>query len=331
MIYYDPRWSGQHGVGRFSAEIVQRLGTVSPLHVGVPKVSLLDPIATTLALRHLRSGVYFTPGFNAPLRSPIPHVFTVHDLIYLRFPAESTIVRRAYYRLVVKPATRHAYRVLTDSQHSRGEILEWSGLPPERVSVVGLGVAPIFCPEGEVHRPGYPYFLFVGRREAHKNLMRLLSAYARSRSRRAVKLVLSGEADRESYSAVQRFGLSESVLYAGPLSDAELAAYYRGALALAWPSLYEGFGLPIVEAMACATPVLTSCVTAMPETAGEGNALLVDPMDEDAIMAALDSLAEDAALREHLRSRGLLRAKKFCWDDVAAKVASILAEACDRG
>jgi glycosyltransferase involved in cell wall biosynthesis len=269
--------------------------------VGARRLSLLDPLATTWALQGLRSGVYFTPGFNPPLRAPIPSVFCIHDLIHLHFAAESTALRRAYYRLVVGPAAGRAARVLTVSAFSRREILEWTGLPGERVEVVGNGVSAAFRPDGPRHQPGFPYFLHVGRRAAHKNVERLVAAHAASRCSRDVRL-----------------------LFAGDLDDAQLAAHYRGAVALAFPSLYEGFGLPIVEAMACGTPVLTSTGTAIPETAGEGNALCVDPLSVDAIAAGLDRLAEDGTLRADLRQRGLARAKAFSWQQVAGKVAAAL-------
>ena len=304
MIHYDPRWSGPHGIGRFADEIIARLPDARPLRIAARRLSLMDPLATTLAVGGLHSGIYFSPGFNPPLRSPVPFVFCMHDMIHLRFAGTSSPARRAYYRLVVGPAARRAFRVLTVSQHARGEILDWTGLPPERVEVVGNGVAAAFRPEGPRHEPGYPYFLYVGRREAHKNVERLFAAHAASRCGREVRL-----------------------LFAEHLDDEQLAAHYRGAIALALPSLYEGFGIPIVEAMACGTPVLTSNATAIPETVGEGNALIVDPLSIDAIAAGLDRLAEDAALRAQLRQRGLMRAAAFSWETVAEKVGRVLKEA----
>jgi glycosyltransferase involved in cell wall biosynthesis len=308
MIHYDPRWSGPHGIGRFSDEVIARLPDAQPLRAGVRKLSLLDPLATTLAVMGLRAGVYFTPGFNPPLRCPVPFVFCIHDLIHLRFAGESSALRRAYYGLVVGPAAQRAARVLTVSEYSRREILEWTGLNSERVEVVGNGVSEVFRPEGPRHEPGYPYFLHVGRRGSHKNVDRLVAAHAASRCGRDVRL-----------------------LFTEDLDDAQLAAHYRGAVALVFPSLYEGFGIPVVEAMACGTPVLTSNVTALPETVGEGNALIVDPLSVDAIAAGLERLAEDAALRAQLRERGLLRAAAFSWSRVAEKVADALRRAETRG
>jgi glycosyltransferase involved in cell wall biosynthesis len=327
MIHYDPRWSGPHGIGRFADEVVARLPDTRPLAIGARRLSLLDPLATTRAVARLDSGVYFTPGFNPPLRAPVPFVFCIHDLIHLRFPAESTAVRRAYYRLVVAPAARRAASILTVSEFSRREILEWTGLPGERVVVVGNGVSAAFTPDGPRHAPGYPYFLYVGRREPHKNLPGLLAAFAASRSRADAKLLLTGDADSSTMDLAHRHGIAERISFAGTLDDSRLAAHYRGAIALAMPSFYEGFGLPMVEAMACGTPVLASNVTALPEIAGPGNALLVDPAREAAIREALDDLASDSVLRNDLGKRGLASAVQFSWASVGRQVAKQLAGA----
>ena len=324
MIHYDPRWAGAHGIGRFSQEVISRLEDAHPVEIGVRKLSLLDPLATTLAVRRLRSGAYFTPGFNPPLRCPVSFVFCIYDLIHLHFPAQSTPLRRAYYRLVVRPGARRAARVLTISEYSRDSILEWSGLPPERVEIAGCGVAKVFKPEGPRHDPGYPYFLFVGRRESHKNIARLLTGYAASHCRKDVRLLFTGPPDPVTEALVRGNGLDAQVVFSPVLSNAELAAFYRGAIALAFPSLYEGFGLPIAEAMACGTPVLTSVVTAIPETTGAGNALIVDPMRSESIADGLDRLATDPALCSTLRERGLLRAREFSWQQVANRVRDVL-------
>ena len=325
MIHYDPRWSGPHGIGRFADEVIARLPDARPLSFQVRRLTPLDPVATALAALRLRDGVYFTPGFNPPPRSHVPVVFCIHDLIHLRFPAESTPVRRAYYRLVVAPAAQRAARILTVSEFSRREILEWTGLPEERVVVVGNGISAAFTPDGPRHEPGYPYFLYVGRRAPHKNLPGLIAAFAAART--DARLIFTGLPDGATTDIARHWGVVERVIFAGELDDAQLAAYYRGAIALAMPSFYEGFGLPIVEAMACGTPVLASNVTAMVETAGEGNALLIDPLRADAIAEGLDRLAGDAALRAALREHGLARASRCSWNRVGRGVARAIAEA----
>lgn len=287
---------------------------------------MLDPLATALALRRLRSGVYFSPGFNGPIRAPIPFVFSIHDLIHLRFPEASSPVRRAYYRLIVLPASRRAFRVITGSEYSRGTILDWTGLPPERVVAVGYGVSGDFAPGGARYEPGYPYFLYVGRREPHKNIPRLVEGFAASRASAAIRLLFTGSPERRIEELAARHRVRGAIHFTGTLSDPDLAACYRGAVALAFPSLYEGFGLPIIEAMACGVPVLASNVTAIPEVAADA-ALLVDPTSTQAIAQALDRLADDSALRSTLGARGLARARRFSWDGVVGRIREVLERA----
>jgi glycosyltransferase involved in cell wall biosynthesis len=322
-IYYDTRWTGSHGIGRFAQELQARLRGIQPLRIIGAKLSLMDPLASSLALARCCHGCFLSPGFNAPLHSPIPFSFTIHDLIHLRVPGESSRVRRLYYATVVRPAAKRAARIFTVSEYSRREIIEWAGVDERRVVVVGNGVSEAFTP-GPVDRtslPERPYFLHVGRRASHKNVGRLLAAYAASRAGAHVDLVFTGHADESTLGAARRLGIPDSCLrFSGNVNDAALANLYRGATALVFPSLYEGFGIPIVEAMACGTPVITAKATATPEVAGEGNALLVDPEREDELAAAIVRVLEDQALRERLAARGLERAREFTWSNVAKRV-----------
>jgi glycosyltransferase involved in cell wall biosynthesis len=320
-IHFDNRWNGPHGIGRFSAELEARLPGVRPLRIPTAKLSPLDPLATTWAACRLRDGIYFSPGFNAPLRSRVPLVFTIHDLTHLYVPGESTAVRRAYYRLVVRPAALRAHRILTGSEFSRCELLEWTGLPPQRVVVVGHGVSAAFHPGDAGARD---YFLHVGRRGANKNIGRLVAAYAASKARSGLRLVFTGQADTQTTALAELHGVRDRVSFAGNVSDEELAGLYRGARALVFPSVREGFGLPIIEAMACGTPVITADATSTGEAAGPGNALLVDPLEVDAIAAAMDRIAEDEALARELAMRGRARAAEFTWDAVAGRTRGAL-------
>ncbi|HEY0825756.1 MAG TPA: glycosyltransferase family 1 protein [Ramlibacter sp.] len=324
LVYFDPRWSGNHGIGRFSAELQARLPGVVPLRIAGPKLSLYDPLASSLALAGLRQGCFLSPGFNPPLRSPIPFAFTIHDLVHLRVPAESSALRRLYYASIVRPATRRAWRVLTVSEHSRRDILEWAGLPPEAVHVVGNGVSPVFVPAAGGRAARAAYLLHVGRRAGHKNIGMLLRAFAASRSSRALRLVFTGEPDDATRAMAAEAGIAGRVDFAGPVDDPALLALYQRAVALVFPSLHEGFGLPIVEAMATGTPVVTSSATSMPEVAGAGNALLVDPHDCDALAAAIDRVVEDEPLWNELSARGLVRARAFSWEQVGARVCAAL-------
>jgi glycosyltransferase involved in cell wall biosynthesis len=326
VLLADYRWIGPHGIGRFASEIRQRLPALRPVPAFLPLLHPLEPVILTGVLCALRPLVYFSPGFNPPLWSPGSVVFTIHDLIHLHVPAEASRAKQAYYRLVVRPATHRAYRVLTVSQYTQREIVEWTGLPAERVVVVGNGVGPAFTPVGVHHTPGYPYLFYVGNRKPHKNLTRLLQGFAHSGLRRDIYLVLTGMPDAALSQQITALQLQDRVVYVGHLTEPELAAYYRGALALVCPSLYEGFGLSPLEAMACGTPVVTSSRTALPEVVGEA-AVLVDPYDVEAIAWGVHRVVDDEGLRQALSHQGLARAQRFTWEQTAARVWQILQEA----
>jgi glycosyltransferase involved in cell wall biosynthesis len=326
-IYFDERWIGAHGIGRFAAEMKARLPGVVPLRIAGAKLSPIDPLASSLAislaLAGKRQGCYFSPGFNPPLRSPIPFAFTIHDLIHLRAPGESSLLRRAYYASVVRPAVRRAGKVLTVSEYSRREIVEWAGVDAAHVVVAGNGVSAAFTPGPPSSAPGR-HFLHVGRRASHKNIERLLQAFQRCRAGPMHRLLFTGTADEPTLAIARGLGIAERIGFAGNVSDEQLAQLYRDAVALVFPSLYEGFGLPIVEAMACGTAVITADATSTGEIAGRDNALLVDPHDTDALAQAMDRVAEDAPLRERLAQRGALRAREFSWERVARRVQQVL-------
>ena len=329
-VLFDARWLGAHGIGRFAREISYRAGFSEFYQSARLPSSPMDPCLLSYDLRNRKSDLYYSPGYNAPLWSPLPFVFTIHDLNHLFVEENSSILKRLYYQKVMKPAARRAAYVLTVSEFSRQAILEWSGVDEDRVVNVGNGVSSEFSISGPAHDPGYEYLLFIGNRKAHKNLPRIIEAYAASRVCGEVHLLLSGGYDEATGRLVRHFGLEDLVHFAGHIVEADLPAYYRGARALLFVSLYEGFGLPIVEAMACGVPVLTSTVAAMPETAGDA-ALLVNPRNVDEIAAGMESIVLDEALRDTLISRGLRRAGRFSWDATAEKVRKALLAALEQG
>jgi glycosyltransferase involved in cell wall biosynthesis len=326
VLLADYRWIGPHGIGRFANELRKRLPALRPLSAFWPLLHPLEPVLLAGVLYALRPLVYFSPGFNPPVRSPGPFVFTIHDLIHLRVPAEASRAKQAYYRLVVRPAAHRAYRVLTVSQYTHHDIVEWTGLPEERVVVVGNGIGPAFTPGGGHHTPGYPYLLYVGNRKPHKNLARLLQGFAHSGLQHDICLVLTGMPDAALSQQMRALQLQNRVVYAGDLTEPELAAYYRGAVAVVCPSLYEGFGLSPLEAMACGTPVVTSNRTALPEVVEEA-AVLVDPYDVEAIAWGIHRVVDDQELRQALAHKGLARARQFTWEQTVSRVWQVLQEA----
>lgn len=328
---YDSRWPGPNGIGRFATEVVRRIPGLQPLAADLPLFHPLDPWRLAREIRRVAPAVFFSPGFNAPTATPgVPVVFTLHDLNYVHFSANTTALKRAYFATVVKPACRRAACVLTVSEFSRRQIIEWASIPAERVRNVSNGVADSFAPGGARHSPGFPYLLFVGSQAPHKNLHRLVAALARSKAAGEVKLLVTGRPAGDTARWLAAENLGSHVEFTGLIPDDALPAYYRGAVALTMPSLFEGFGLPVVEAMACGTAVLTSDATSLPEVAGEA-ALIVDPTDIAAIAEAIDRLVFDASLRESLGVRGIARARAFSWDATARTTAAVLDEATRGG
>ena len=225
----------------------------------------------------------------------------------------------------------HAHRavfVLTVSEYSKHEIASWAKVKEEKIINVGNGVGLPFASTGGKYEPGYPYLLYVGSRKPHKNLPRLLEAYSIASARRHLRLVLSGNPDRLTLGEIARLGLSGEVAFTDSSADGDLSDIYRGALAFVFPSLYEGFGLPPLEAMACGIPVLTSNICSLPEVVGDA-AVLVDPTNVEAIAEGIDRVVSDSTLRGALRQRGFARVARFSWEETARKTSGVLRMAVD--
>jgi glycosyltransferase involved in cell wall biosynthesis len=323
MIYADQRWIGNHGIGRFARNV---LGGIDyrPVPLDGHPASALDSYRLSRAIRKLKQDdVFYSPGYNAPLSCPASFVFTIHDLSHVYCPENSSALIQFYYATILKRACRQAAAILTVSEFTRAQIVAWSGVQPGKVLNVGCGVDPSYVPEGDRYGLSFPYLLCVSNRKRHKNEFRVVEAFARSGIAPAVKLVFSGSGAAGIAAHISEHGLTGNVHFAGTVEESRLPSLYRGATALLFPSLYEGFGLPIVEAMACGTPVITSNVTAMPEIAGDA-ASLVDPTSVVEIATAISRLMGDASLRAELRAKGLARAATFSWSKTVNAVRDVL-------
>ena len=245
--------------------------------------------------------------FRGPLRARVPFTVTLHDLALVRHPELFPRWHRWTGRAGIGPVARAADRVLAVSEFTKREAVELLGLGPERVTVVGNAVDPAFSP-GASEAPG-EYVLAVGTLEPRKNLSRVAEAAARA----GVELRVAG---------ARGWGGVETPGWLGEVDDDRLVELYRGARALVFPSLYEGFGIPVLEAMACGTPVVTSRGGATEEVAG-GAAVLVDPLDVESIAAGI---AEAGARRDELGALGLARAAEFTWAGVADRVEAVWKE-----
>lgn len=321
QILADHRWIGAHGIGRFASEVIGRC-KFGEIGLNGKPLGIKDPFRLTAYLRKIKPAHFFSPGFNAPLGRPCPFSLTIHDLIHLDISEELSASKRLYYKHVIMPAVKNADLVFTVSEFSRGRIVEWANVSDDRVICVGNGVAPTFSPDGDRYESDRPYVLYVGNQKPHKNLKRLLQAFAKSSLRESHDLLLTGSMYRELKGQVEELHMVRNVQAIGLVPENLLPEIYRGASAVVMPSYYEGFGLPVVESMASGTPVLCSNVTSLPEVGG--NAVrYFDPYDVDQIVAALDAVL-DVDEMSRLRVAGLDRAMLFDWRSVAAKVLSAI-------
>lgn len=293
------------------------------------------------AMRRGRVDLLHAPSYTAPFWAPAPVVVTVHDVSYARrpefFPYRRDAVRRAFYRRSAVGATL----VVTDSSFSASEIGQAYGIPADRVVVVPLGVDASFHagPQAACVPAGVtaPFVLHVGDLHERRNLPMLLEAVFAARTRTpalaGLSLALAG-VDRgvgqSLVDAAGQRGQPDAVRLLGSVDEARLRALYRGAFALAYPSLYEGFGLPLVEAMASGLPVLASQAASIPEVVG-GGGLLLDANRGDDWTDALVRLATDAALAADLRARGLARAATFTWARTAEMTLEVYRRAVRNG
>jgi glycosyltransferase involved in cell wall biosynthesis len=299
-----------------------------------PPYSVSEQIRIPTSLFRERADLVHEPHYVLPPAIRCRSVVTIHDCIHLRFPQYLPgRLAHLYARAAMWTAVRKADRVLTVSEASKRDILRYFDVPPEKVSVIYNAIDERFLGPPNLERMeqvrqrfqlDHPFVLYVGNIKPHKNIGRLIEAFGRARGEGpdGLKLVIIGD-EISKYpalrQAVHRHRLDKHVRFFGFQPLDTLAAFYRQARAFVFPSLYEGFGLPPLEAMACGTPVVTSNVSSLPEVAGEA-ALLVDPDDADAIAEGIRRAVADEVLRADLIARGLARARMFSW---ARSVAAI--------
>jgi glycosyltransferase involved in cell wall biosynthesis len=284
--------------------------------------ALLPPLAA-----RSRVGLMHSLASTAPLWGPFRRVVTVHDLIYAHFPEAHSGIRERGIRLLVPAAARRSARVIADSHSTRADLISLLGIPPERIDVVPLGLGSVErgqpLPERETRERfdlgSRSVLLSLSAKRPHKNLAALIAALALIAPERRPLLVLPGYAtwhERELRERADSAGVSADVRFLGWVSAAELEGLWAIARGFVFPSLYEGFGLPVLEAMARGVPVACSNASSLPEVAGDA-ALLFEPSDERAIAQALERLLGDPAEAERLRARGRQRAREFTWERTA--------------
>jgi glycosyltransferase involved in cell wall biosynthesis len=284
--------------------------------------------------------------FTAPPFAPCPVVATIHDLAFEHFP--QTFKRRSsmQLRLTVRHTARSASHIITLSEYSRRDIIETYGIAPERISVTPASAPASFAPVTEEKelarvRDLYgiegDYVLSVGAIQPRKNLSRLIAAYSSLRRTQAggklPQLVLVGKCAwlyDETLRTIKDLEVSNSVVLTGYVPEDHLPALYSGALFFVYPSYFEGFGLPPLEAMKCGAPVIVGNKTSLPEIVGDAG-VLVDPFDVNEIACAMERLMRDSSFRSHLRAKGLERAKLFDWKETARRTLAVYRKAAGGG
>jgi glycosyltransferase involved in cell wall biosynthesis len=278
----------------------------------------------------------FVPSHVLPLVHPRRSLATVHDLGYHYYPEAHTLFQNLYLRWSTRYNARTATRILADSEATRRDLVHYYRIPEDKIAVVYPGRDECLAPAADpvlldAVRTRYgltvPYLLYVGTLHPRKNLVRLVQAFASLLALNLdLSLVLAGQKGwlyEDISSQVRELGLGNRVLLTGYVPDVDLAPLLSGALAFVFPSLYEGFGLPVLEAMACGTPVVCSNTSSLPEVAGDA-ALLVNPHDTEALAAALARIVTDDGLRRELVERGFQQVRHFSWQRCAREALEAL-------
>ncbi len=268
-----------------------------------------------------------------PLRD-VPTVLTVHDLIFRRYPAHHKRLNRWYLNATMPLFCRRAGHIIAVSEQTKRDVVAAYGIPAGKVNVIYEAADPRFQPQSAAaitaarSRFGLPdrYVLFVGTIEPRKNLGRVLAAFEQLHAERLTDaLVIVGKRGwlyDDFFARLEASPAKQAVIFPGFVPDANLPAVYAGAQALAFPSEFEGFGLPVLEAMACGAPVVCSSTSSLPEVAGEA-AVLVDPLDQEALTDGLRRILANPALADDLRARGLAQAAHFSWERAAEETLAV--------
>ncbi len=326
-------------------EIVEELGdNFRAVAEPSPAYSVREQFTIPLDLRRERVDLFHAPHYVLPPLTPCPSIVTIHDCIHLRFPQYlPNRLGYAYARASLWIAAHRSARILTVSEASKRDILRYFRVPERKIAVIYNAIDERFDQiptpqEIERVRERYqlndPYVLYAGNIKPHKNLERLIEAFhaLRRHGFDQVKLLIIGD-EISKYAtlrrAVHRYKLHKHVRFFGFVPDQTLAILYRLAKVFVFPSLYEGFGLPPLEAMASGTPVITSNVSSLPEVVGDA-ALLIDPYEPDALADAMARVLTDTALQEDLRRKGYARVREFSWERSVRRVREIYEEVAGR-
>lgn len=327
---WEPTTLTEVGSSRFNSVLLP----ASPRWLWTPVVFPQDLTRRHLDVAHVQ---YFIPP-----AAPCPIITTIHDVAFRRFPELFPLKHRLLLNLLIPPTARNAAAVITGSEATRRDLIELYDVLPERVVVTPYAADPIYQPMDpdearravrDRFRIRSPYLLSVGVLQPRKNLPRLVRAYNRLAREIPHRLVLVGKegwASEDLQRAISEAPPGREPVFTGYVPDADLPALYAGADVFVYPSLYEGFGLPPLEAMACGTPVITSNTSSLPEVVGEAG-VMVDPLDVHALAQAIRELLDDEPRRLALRAAGIRRAAEFHWDRTARETVKVYRKVFEEG
>ncbi len=298
----------------------KRGNTFTPCHHRIERIAL------GMELLPRRFDLLHSPDFIPPRLGAKRYVITIHDLAFLLYADIQTADSLRYYAGQIQQAVRQADHIIAVSHTTKNDIIHLLNVAPEKMTVIWEGIHPSFRVSRSHFAPD-PYILFVGTIEPRKNIPNLLKGYAilKSRQKAVPKLVLAGQKgwlSEASFAAIESFGLQQEVVWLGSVPFEQLPALYNGATMLVYPSLYEGFGFPPLEAMACGTPVITSDRGALREVSGEA-ALYVEPEQPESIAEAMQQLLLNETLAQEMRIRGLEHVKQFTWEQTARQTLAV--------
>ena len=317
---WDGRFTGKHGIARFATEVYRNLSSPPPKwsDARFPPYSMLAPLEAAREIRRTGSGLLVSPSYAVAAPGRHRQLLTVHDLILLDVQEETSLAKRVYFERLVRPAIQRSGAVMTVSEFSKRRLIEWTGLAPENVFMVGNGCSmPILeQPEAAIQgRVADPYVLFVGNERVHKNFRLVVQAMTHVDN--DVRLVTVGLSDPFLDAECTLAGLERTrVTGMRGIDDAQLTQLYTGASCLAVPSTYEGFGLIALEALARGVPSVYCC-EAVAEVVGDAGLRSPDTLDDVAFAATIDQALAGALPVATLTAR----AEIFRWQDVAERVA----------
>lgn len=303
-----------------------------------PQRFLWDQIYFPKKARRAKVDILHQPCFSAPIFYRGKIIVTIHDIISLKFPKNLPLASRLFYSKWMPFSYRRADLIIVDSEHTKRDIVEYLKIPAEKIRVMYWAVSHDFQPILDLkkieqikqkYKTSEKYFIHVGTLEPRKNLNFLVRAYADA-VKKGIKenLVIIGKKGwyyDDLFNLVKELKLSDRVVFTGYADDKDIPALYSGSTALTFPSLYEGFGFPPLEAMACGTPVISSNTSSLPEVVGDAG-ILLPPSGEKEWTDAMMKLSLDGKLSEELKRKGLVQASKFSWEETAKKTIEVYRE-----